>query len=127
MSESIRIAGLDFFSHPFFSSNTGYKLQASLFLNGNGGGDNTHVSLYIKLLPGPHDCILRWPFRNIISFTLLDQTTDKTSKHFGVFLSRPVLAQFQQKFDHQRSGSIGLWFSPVCTSRCLEEKRIFQG
>ena len=79
MSDSKRSAGMELVSRPFFSSTTGYKLQASLFLNGNGGGENTHISLYIKLLPGPHDCILKWPFRHTISFTLLDQTPDRTA------------------------------------------------
>ena len=64
-------------SRAFLTSNTGYKLKASLFLNGNGGGENTHMSIYIKVLPGEHDCILKWPFRQTISFTLQDNNTDR--------------------------------------------------
>lgn len=77
MLESKNKEGLELLSRPFFTSHTGYKLQASLFLNGNGGGENTHLSLYIKVLPGEHDCILKWPFRHTISFTLLDQNMDR--------------------------------------------------
>jgi len=77
--ESKQREGLELVSRPFFSSSTGYKLQASLFLNGNGGGENTHLSLYIKLLPGEYDCILKWPFKHTISFTLLDQNMDRAA------------------------------------------------
>ena len=79
MLESKKSEGLELVSRPFFTSSTGYKLQASLFLNGNGGGQNTHMSLYIKLLPGEYDCILKWPFKHTISFTLLDQNMDRTA------------------------------------------------
>ena len=79
MLESKKSEGLELVSRPFFTSSTGYKLQASLFLNGNGGGQNTHMSLYIKVLPGEYDCILKWPFKHTISFTLLDQNMDRTA------------------------------------------------
>ena len=79
MVESKKTEGLELVSRPFFTSSTGYKLQASLFLNGNGGGENTHMSLYIKVLPGEYDCILKWPFKHTISFTLLDQTMDRAA------------------------------------------------
>jgi len=79
MMESRKSEGLELVSRPFFTSSTGYKLQASLFLNGNGGGENTHMSLYIKVLPGEYDCILKWPFKHTISFTLLDQNMDRTA------------------------------------------------
>ena len=70
--------GLELVSLPFFTSQQcGYKLQASLFLNGNGAGENSHVSVYIKILPGEYDSILKWPFRHTVSFSLLDQAADR--------------------------------------------------
>ncbi len=69
--------GLELVSAPFYTSQYGYKVQASLFLNGNGGGEGSHLSIYIKLLPGEHDNILRWPFRHTVSFTLLDQADQR--------------------------------------------------
>ncbi len=49
--------------------------QASMFLNGNGVGEGTHVSVYIKILPGEYDSILKWPFSHAVSFTLYDQSS----------------------------------------------------
>ena len=63
MSEAKNTDGLELVSAPFYTSQYGYRVQASLFLNGNGGGENSHLSVYIKLLPGEYDTILRWPFR----------------------------------------------------------------
>ena len=49
-------------------------LQASVFLNGNGAGESSHISAYIKILPGEYDALLRWPFSHSVSFTLFDQS-----------------------------------------------------
>jgi len=74
LEEAKNTEGLELVSAPFYTSQYGYRVQASLFLNGNGGGENSHMSVYIKLLPGEYDTILRWPFRHTVSFTLLDQS-----------------------------------------------------
>lgn len=75
--------GVELVSPPFYTSQYGYKLQASLFLNGNGAGESSHVSVYIKILPGDYDALLRWPFSHSVSFTLFDQTTvtEKVNLH----------------------------------------------
>lgn len=66
--------GLELISSPFYTSQFGYKLQASVFLNGNGSGENTHVSVYIKILPGEFDALLKWSFSHSVAFTLFDQS-----------------------------------------------------
>lgn len=73
MQEAKSKDGLELVSPPFFTSQYGYKLQASMFLNGNGPGEGTHVSVYIKVLPGGYDALLKWPFSHSITFTLLEQ------------------------------------------------------
>ena len=32
------------------------------YLNGDGTGRGTHLSLFFVLMKGPHDALLRWPF-----------------------------------------------------------------
>lgn len=73
MAEAKSKDGLELVSPPFFTSQYGYKLQASMFLNGNGPGEGTHVSVYIKVLPGEYDALLKWPFSHSITFTLFEQ------------------------------------------------------
>ncbi|CAH1801330.1 unnamed protein product [Owenia fusiformis] len=60
-------------SESFYTSRYGYKLGATVFLNGNGSGEDKYLSLYIRLLPGEYDNLLEWPFRLPITFTLFDQ------------------------------------------------------
>ncbi len=72
-------SGLELVSVPFFTSQCGYKLQASLFPDGNGSGEGGHLSAYIKILPGEFDSILKWPFRHTVSFSLLDQGPDRAA------------------------------------------------
>jgi TNF receptor-associated factor 4 len=96
MAEAKGSEGLELVSLPFFTSNSGYRLQASLFLGGNGGGEDTHMSIYIKVLPGEFDSILKWPFKHTISFTLLDQNPDRNSAVNIVesFIPDPAWANF---------------------------------
>ncbi|CAG9585040.1 unnamed protein product [Danaus chrysippus] len=44
--------GVELTSPAFYTSQYGYKLQATLFLNGNGAGEGTHISVYIKIPAG---------------------------------------------------------------------------
>ncbi|CAF1931031.1 unnamed protein product [Rotaria magnacalcarata] len=58
----------------FYSSHTGYKMRARLFLFGDGNARRTHVSLFFALMKGEYDAILKWPFQYKVTFCLLDQT-----------------------------------------------------
>lgn len=93
LAEASTKEGYELVSPPFYTSQFGYKLQASLFLNGNGAGENSHLSLYIKLLPGEYDALLRWPFAHSVAFTLFDQSEKvrylAVAKHFLVVIACP--------------------------------------
>ncbi|XP_069491155.1 TNF receptor-associated factor 3-like [Ambystoma mexicanum] len=58
-----------FCTHPF-----GYRLCCRLYPNGDGSGKGTHVSLFLVLMRGDYDDVLRWPFRQKVTFLVLDQT-----------------------------------------------------
>ncbi|XP_067830047.1 TNF receptor-associated factor 2-like [Heptranchias perlo] len=61
-------------SPPFFTSHYGYMLCLRLYLNGDGLGANTHLSLFLVILKGKYDSILEWPFSKKVTFKLLDQS-----------------------------------------------------
>ncbi|CAF1045056.1 unnamed protein product [Rotaria sp. Silwood1] len=61
-------------SPPFYSSSTGYKMRARLYLNGNDNARRTHMSLFFVLMRGPNDAILKFPFNYKVTFCLYDQT-----------------------------------------------------
>ena len=85
-------------SEPFYTSRYGYKLGASVFLDGNGSGEGTHLSLYIKVLHGEYDNILEWPFRMPITFRLIDQCSDPEKQQNIVesFVPNPSWKHFQK-------------------------------
>lgn len=60
-------------SQPFYTHSCGYKLQLSLYPNGNGSGTNSHLSVYNCVLKGEYDAILPWPVKITMKITLIDQ------------------------------------------------------
>jgi len=51
-----------FCSSAFYSSKYGYKMCLRLYLNGDGTGRGTHLSLFFVVMRGKYDALLKWPF-----------------------------------------------------------------
>ncbi|XP_065177602.1 TNF receptor-associated factor 3-like [Sycon ciliatum] len=68
-------------SAPFYTSPHGYKLCARVYLNGDGLGEGSFVSLYTVVMRGEYDSVLRWPFGARVTLTLLDQGTAQRHHH----------------------------------------------
>ena len=60
-------------SAPAFTERYGYKFCGRLYLNGDGVGKGTHVSLFIVLMKSEHDNLLSWPFNREITLRLVNQ------------------------------------------------------
>ncbi|XP_028396300.1 TNF receptor-associated factor 5-like isoform X1 [Dendronephthya gigantea] len=54
----------------------GYKFRSLVYLNGDAKAKGSCISVYIQLLKGDHDSLLRWPFQQEVKFTLIDQQND---------------------------------------------------
>ncbi|XP_078085866.1 TNF receptor-associated factor 5-like isoform X2 [Mustelus asterias] len=65
------------FSQSFYTSRCGYKLCARAYLNGDGTGKGTHLSLFFVVMKGDYDSLLSWPFKQKVSLILLDQGPKK--------------------------------------------------
>ncbi|XP_073908887.1 TNF receptor-associated factor 2 isoform X3 [Castor canadensis] len=61
------------FSPAFYTSRYGYKMCLRVYLNGDGTGRGTHLSLFFVVMKGPNDALLRWPFNQKVTLMLLDQ------------------------------------------------------
>ena len=63
------------YSPPFYTAeqNGGYKMCLFLYLDGDGGGKGTHLSLYVAVMKGEYDGQLTWPFRQKVTLMLEDQ------------------------------------------------------
>ena len=55
----------------------GYKMCARIYLNGDGMGNNSHLSLFFVVMRGPFDGLLQWPFKQKVTLTLLNQAGKK--------------------------------------------------
>ena len=69
--------GDTFYSPPFYTSLTGYKMCVSVYANGDGTGRGTHVSVFARLMMGDNDDYLTWPFAGSVTIELLNQLEDK--------------------------------------------------
>ena len=64
------------YSHSFFTHSHGYKMCLRVDSNGNGSGNNSHVSVFVYMMKGDYDDQLKWPFRGDITIQILNQARD---------------------------------------------------
>ena len=93
-SEAVNGQKVSFYSPCFYTSRYGYKMCARIYLNGNGMGRGTHISLFFVVMRGEYDSILRWPFRQKVTFMLLDQ--DNVEHVIDAFRPDPSSSSFQR-------------------------------
>ncbi|XP_078075391.1 TNF receptor-associated factor 3-like [Mustelus asterias] len=87
-----------FASHPF-----GYQLCCRIYPNGDGSGKGSHVSLFLAIVRGEYDEVLPWPFRQKVTFLLLDQVSQK---HLRESFSPDTLSgSFQRPRTHMNVAS----------------------
>ena len=80
-------------STPFYTHPRGYKMCLKIFPNGNGVGQDTHVSVFIYLMRGEFDIHLKWPFQGSIVVRLLNQNDSKKYIQHKIHFSERVLTQ----------------------------------
>ena len=65
------------YSPPFYTGRIGYKLCGRIYLNGDGTGRGTHLSIFIVVMRGNFDELLAWPFPLRITYILMDQSNEE--------------------------------------------------
>ena len=93
-NEAVSGQQLSFYSPCFFTSRYGYKMCARIYLNGDGMGRGTHISVFFVVMRGQYDALLRWPFRQKVTFMLLDQ--DNVEHVIDAFRPDPSSSSFQR-------------------------------
>ena len=82
------------YSPPFYTAKNGYKMCIRVYLNGDGMGHKTHLSVFFVLMKGEFDALLKWPFENKVSLILVDQNH---RKHLvQTFKPTPESSSFQR-------------------------------
>lgn len=68
-----------------------------VYLNGDGNGRNTHLSLFFVILRGEFDALLRWPFRQKVTFVLIDQAASESKENvYDAFRPDPNSSSFKR-------------------------------
>lgn len=93
--EAVEGRVLSIASQPFYTSRCGYRLCARAYLNGDGSGKGTHISLYFVVMRGEFDSLLLWPFRQKVTLMLLDQS-GKKNHIVEVFRADPNSSSFKR-------------------------------
>lgn len=65
------------YSPVFCTGKNGYKMCLRVYLNGDGMGYKTHLSLFFVLMKGEFDALLKWPFEYKVSLIMVDQSHRK--------------------------------------------------
>ncbi|NXP39673.1 TRAF2 factor, partial [Leiothrix lutea] len=73
LQDSVTGRTVSLYSPAFYTAKYGYKVCLRVYLNGDGTGKGTHLSLFFVVMKGDYDALLPWPFRHKVTFMLLDQ------------------------------------------------------
>ena len=93
-NEAVTGQQVSFYTPCFFTSRYGYKMCARIYLNGDGMGKGSHISIFFVIMRGEYDALLRWPFRQKVTFMLLDQ--DNVEHVIDAFRPDPNSSSFQR-------------------------------
>lgn len=78
-----RLNQMFFFLLPaFYTSKYGYKMCLRIYLNGDGTGRGSHLSLFFVVMRGQSDALLKWPFNQKVK----DLQTAFSHLHKGIFV-----------------------------------------
>ena len=99
------------YSPPFYTSQFGYKTCARIYMNGDGFGKNTHISLFFVVMKGDFDALLPWPFEKNITMMLLDQNNGEHM--IDAFRSDPESSSFQRPKNNMNVASGSPLFMPL--------------
>ena len=92
--DAVQQRGKPLYSPPFYTGCYGYKMCIRAYLNGDGSGTKTHLSLFFVLMKGEYDAHLKWPFDRKISMILVNQ--NQRAHLVQTFKPTPQSSSFQR-------------------------------
>ncbi|NXX46754.1 TRAF2 factor, partial [Tricholaema leucomelas] len=111
LQDSVTGRTVSLYSPAFYTAKYGYKVCLRVYLNGDGTGKGTHMSLFFVVMKGDYDALLPWPFRHKVTFMLLDQN----NREHIIDAFRPDLtsASFQRPVNQMNVASGCPMFLPL--------------
>ena len=91
-------------SAPCYTKQYEYKYCTRLYLQGDGMGRSTHVSLFFVVMKSEYDQLLTWPMQKRISFELINHVNEAESV-IESFVSNPRSSSFQRPTNNMNVAS----------------------
>ncbi len=114
---------LSLYSPPFYTSPHGYRMCVRAYLNGDGIGKGTHISVFFVVMRSEHDSLLSWPFKQSVRFTLVNQRNPANS-HSEAFTPDLQSASFQRP---QKDMNIASGFPKFVRQSALQDENFTLG
>ena len=111
------------YSPPFYTSPHGYRMCIRTYLNGDGIGKGTHVSVFFVVMRSEHDNLLSWPFKQSVRLTLLNQN-DAGNSITMAFIPDRTSCSFQRPVDEMNSAS---GFPKFASQSVLQNRQFTEG
>ena len=99
-------------SAPCYTKQYEYKYWTRLYLQGDGMGRSTHVSLFFVVMKSEYDQLLTWPMQKRISFELINHVNEAESV-IESFVSNPRSSSFQRPTNNMNVASGCPMFVPL--------------
>ena len=91
-------------SAPCYTKQYEYKYCTRLYLQGDGMGRSTHVSLFFVVMKSEYDQLLTWPMQRRITFELINHVNEAESV-IESFISNPRSSSFQRPANNMNVAS----------------------
>ena len=110
-NEAVSGQQVSFYSPCFYTGRYGFKMCVRIYLNGDGMGRGTHISVLFVVMRGQYDALLSWPFSQKVTFMLLDQ--DNGEHVIDSFRPDPNSSSFQRPTREANIASGCTMFCPL--------------
>ena len=91
---SYKIANYHVHHSPQFYLGAGYHMQVSVYPGGRSAGQDTHVSVYARILWGEDDNRLKWPFRGSLTVRLCSQSPGVSNHELNIVYDDKVSTEY---------------------------------
>ena len=71
----------EWYSDPFYTGTTGYRMHLRVDVGGDGNNEGTHCSIFLRLIRGRYDDAMSWPLKIYLQVTLLNQINNDHTTH----------------------------------------------
>ncbi len=100
--------GKKWLSSPFYTHAQGYKMCLKVYPFGHSTSMGSDLSMYVCIMKGHYDDLLKWPFRGSVTVRLTDQKFNEDDIIHTIHFSKDVSENFSGRVRAKVSGGWGM-------------------